>query len=64
MEDLKEQIPKLIDSYSDLENSLGLDLNLENLKAAYEVLKTTGDATDVTTELERIDKTVAEAQLQ
>ena len=61
-EELKNQIPNLISSYADLEKALGIDLNIEQLQAAYEYFKKTGDLSQFTTAQEAADTILANAE--
>jgi len=55
-------MPELIKSYKELERNLGIDLNLEELEAAYKAALATGNWDDVEMKINKIEAQILEAE--
>lgn len=64
MEDLKKQIPELIQNYSQLETQLGMDLGIERLEAAYQAFLNTGEIDQFEAEVLRVKTIVADQEIK
>lgn len=56
MKDIKKQFPELIASYRDLQDSLGIKLDLSALEAAYDKFTQTGDIEDLKKRIAEIEQ--------
>lgn len=64
IEDLKKQIPELIQNYSQLETQLGMNLGIERLEAAYQAFLNTGEIDQVEAEILRVKTIVADQEVE
>lgn len=58
LEDMREKIPELIDSYKELAKTMGTSIDTSGLEEAYAVFEKTGDVSLYQKEQEKIDKDI------
>ena len=58
LEDMREKIPQLIDSYKELAKTMGTHIDTSELEKAYEVFLTTGDTSLLEKAQEKLDKDI------
>ena len=58
LEDMREKIPELIDSYKELAKTMGTHIDTSELEKAYEVFEKTGDTSLLEKAQEKLDKDI------
>ena len=62
LEDMREKIPQLIDSYKELAKTMGTHIDISELEKAYEVFEKTGDTSLLEKAQEKLDKDVKDKE--
>ena len=58
LEDMREKIPELIDSYKELAKTMGTSIDTSELEKAYEIFEKTGDTSLLEKAQEKLDKDI------
>lgn len=62
LEDMREKIPQLIDSYKELAKTMGTNIDTSELEKAYEVFEKTGDTSLLEKAQEKLDKDIKDKE--
>ena len=62
LEDMREKVPELIDSYKELAKTMGTHIDTSELEKAYEVFLATGDTSLLEKAQEKLDKEIQEKE--